>query len=116
MLHVDAKGIFGDDTVDPEWDSQYDVKYKSYKQAYRHTEREMGPRSPRLPSQPASRPFATLGGANAGKQKVATPESVPSRTLDLRPSKIEEHPMRNRTLHPKYCKRVSHCFSGILLR
>ena len=38
MLHVDAKRIFGtaEDTADPEWDSQYDVKYKSYKQAHRH--------------------------------------------------------------------------------
>jgi hypothetical protein len=42
MLHVDAKRIFGttDDTVDPKWDSQYDVKYKSHKQAYRHSERD----------------------------------------------------------------------------
>ena len=42
MLHVDAKRIFGtaEDTADPEWDSQYDVKYKSYKQAHRHSERD----------------------------------------------------------------------------
>lgn len=42
MLHVDAKRIFGteEDTTDPEWDSQYDVKYKSYKQAHRHSERD----------------------------------------------------------------------------
>ena len=42
MLHVDAKRIFGtaDDTTDPEWSSQYDMKYKSYKQTYRHSERD----------------------------------------------------------------------------
>ena len=42
MLHVDAKRIFGtaDDAANSEWDSQYDVKYKSYKQAYRHSERD----------------------------------------------------------------------------
>jgi len=42
MLHVDAKRIFGttDVTTGSEWDSQYDVKYKSHKQAYRHSERD----------------------------------------------------------------------------
>jgi hypothetical protein len=42
MLHVDAKRIFGttDDPADSKWDSQYDVKYKSHKQAYRHSERD----------------------------------------------------------------------------
>lgn len=42
MLRVDAKRIFGttDDTDDHKWDSQYDVKYKSNKQAYRHSERD----------------------------------------------------------------------------
>lgn len=42
MLHVDAKRIFGsvDNTDDSKWDSQYDVKYKSHKQAYRHSERD----------------------------------------------------------------------------
>ena len=42
MLHVDAKRIFGtvEDADVPKWDSQYDVKYKSYKQAYRHSERD----------------------------------------------------------------------------
>lgn len=42
MLHVDAKRIFGtvNDTDDPEWDSEYNVKYKSHKQAYRHSERD----------------------------------------------------------------------------
>jgi hypothetical protein len=42
MLHVDAKRIFGtvDNDDDPKWDSQYDVKYKSHKQAYRHSERD----------------------------------------------------------------------------
>lgn len=42
MLHVDAKRIFGtvDDADNPKWDSQYDVKYKSHKQAYRHSERD----------------------------------------------------------------------------
>lgn len=42
MLHVDAKRIFGtaDETNDSKWDSQYDVKYKSYKQAYHHSQRD----------------------------------------------------------------------------
>ena len=42
MLHVDAKRIFGTTDVpdQPKWDSQYDVKYKSHKQAYRHSERD----------------------------------------------------------------------------
>lgn len=42
MLHVDAKRIFGtaDDGDDSKWGSQYDVKYKSYKQEYRHSERD----------------------------------------------------------------------------
>jgi len=42
MLHVDAKRIFGTTDVPAEskWDSQYDVKYKSHKQAYRHSERD----------------------------------------------------------------------------
>lgn len=42
MLHVDAKRLFGtaDEADDPEWDSQYDVKYKSHKQAYRHSKRD----------------------------------------------------------------------------
>ena len=42
MLHVDAKRIFGTagDPADTKWDSQYDVKYKSHKQAYRHSERD----------------------------------------------------------------------------
>jgi len=42
MLHVDAKRIFGttDVPVQSGWDSQYDVKYKSHKQAYRHSERD----------------------------------------------------------------------------
>jgi len=42
MLHVDAKRVFGtaDDAADPKWDSQYDVKYKSHKQAYRHSVRD----------------------------------------------------------------------------
>ena len=42
MLHVDAKRIFGtaDGTSNSEWDSHYDVKYKSHKQAYRHSERD----------------------------------------------------------------------------
>jgi ribosomal protein RSM22 (predicted rRNA methylase) len=42
MLHVDAKRIFGtvDDADGSKWDSQYDVKYKSFKQAYRHSKRD----------------------------------------------------------------------------
>ena len=42
MLHVDAKRIFGTTDVPAQsgWDSQYDVKYKSHKQAYRHSERD----------------------------------------------------------------------------
>ena len=42
MLHVDAKRIFGptDDPGDSNWVTQYDVKYKSHKQAYRHSERD----------------------------------------------------------------------------
>jgi len=42
MLHVDAKRIFGitDVPAHSQWDSQYDVKYKSHKQAYRHSERD----------------------------------------------------------------------------
>ena len=42
MLHMDAKRIFGtpDDANESKWDSQYDVKYKSHKQAHRHSERD----------------------------------------------------------------------------
>ena len=42
MLHVDAKRIFGttDDPTDSKWTPQYDVKYKSHKQAFRHSERD----------------------------------------------------------------------------
>jgi ribosomal protein RSM22 (predicted rRNA methylase) len=42
MLHVDAKRIFGtvDDGDESKWDSQYDVKYKSYQQASRHSKRD----------------------------------------------------------------------------
>ena len=42
MLHVDAKRIFGivDDADGSKWDSQYDVKYKSFKQAHRHSKRD----------------------------------------------------------------------------
>lgn len=42
MLHVDAKRIFGttDVPADSRWDSQYDVKYKSHKQAFRQSERD----------------------------------------------------------------------------
>ena len=39
---MDAKRIFGTthDVTTSEWNSQYDVKYKSYKQAYYHSERD----------------------------------------------------------------------------
>jgi ribosomal protein RSM22 (predicted rRNA methylase) len=42
MLHVDAKRIFGtaDENDESKWDSQYDVKYKSHHQAYRHSKRD----------------------------------------------------------------------------
>lgn len=41
MLHVDAKRLFsGGDTKDAEWDSKYDVRYKSSRQAFRHSERD----------------------------------------------------------------------------
>lgn len=41
MLHVDAKRLFsGGDAKDAEWDSTYDVRYKSGKQAFRHSERD----------------------------------------------------------------------------
>jgi hypothetical protein len=41
MLRVDAKRLFSDgDGKDGAWDSAYDVKYKSGKQAFRHSERD----------------------------------------------------------------------------
>ena len=40
MLHVDAKRIFGTTEDIDGWDSQYDVQYKSRKQAFRHSERD----------------------------------------------------------------------------
>ena len=42
MLHVDAKRLFSDSDGEnePQWDSSYDVSYKSRKQAFRHSERD----------------------------------------------------------------------------
>lgn len=41
MLHVDAKRLFmNEDNSQLEWDSSYDVRYKSARQAYQHAERD----------------------------------------------------------------------------
>ncbi|KAI0348145.1 Rsm22-domain-containing protein [Trametopsis cervina] len=41
MLHVDAKRLFTDNNgEEPQWDSAYEVKYKSRRQAQQHAERD----------------------------------------------------------------------------
>ena len=41
MLHVDAKRLFmNEDDNQLEWDSSYDVRYKSARQAHQHAERD----------------------------------------------------------------------------